>query len=692
VTFLNQVMGLDLSADEVAALESRTEGWIVGLQLAALSLQGRADTQAFITAFSGGHHYVLEYLTEEVVRRQAEPVQRFLMQTSILERLCGPLCDALTGERDGEGMLSDLQRRNLFILPLDDEHYWYRYHHLFADLLGNLLRREYAPEHIQALHRRASAWHEEQGLISGAVNHALAAPDLERAAGLIERYSLTMVTRGELATLLRWIHALPDDLARRRPWLCIHQAWPLTCGGQTEAVEPLLRRVEGQVPPDDATPEHREMLGHVAALRAMLAVMRGDMPAAIEQAQRADGLLPPDNTGARTIIPFALASAYQAAGQLEKASQAINEELMIGRAADNLWSVVRSLCDLADVRRIQGRLQDAAALCQEALDEAEARGARQFGNVGYVLVKIGELLLERDDLPAAREHVVEGVDLMQTWQQPFEVVTGYTALAAVLQAQGDAQGAREALRNAEGIQSANPNYEKLNTLVKLCRVRLHLAQATPEEAARQARAVQLGGAQGLIFREQEQITLARVYLAQGSSDEALHLLARLAEEAEAGGRFGHLVQILAAQAVARQQGDTAGALVALEQALAIGQREGYVRAFLDLGEPMAALLQTAARRGVTPDHVSRLLDAFGPTQEITAPPPQPGTPSLVEPLTERELEVLQLIGEGYSNRQIAEALVITINTVKKHASSSYGKLGVRSRTQAVARAQELGLL
>jgi LuxR family maltose regulon positive regulatory protein len=417
------------------------------------------------------------------------------------------------------------------------------------------------------------------------------------------------------------------------------------------------------------------------------------MPAAIEQAQRADDVLPPDNLTPRNIIPFALASAYQAEGELDKASQAINEELKLGRAADNLWTVVRSLCDLADVRRIQGRLRDAAALCREALDEAEARGARQFGNVGYVLVKIGELSLEHNDLPAAREHVLEGVNLMQSWQQPFEVVTGYTALAAALQAQDETQGAREALRNAEQIQSANPNYQKLNTLVDVCRIRLSLAQGSPQEAARLAAEIKLGEAQALIFREIEQISLARVLLAQGRRRKALHLLAQLAEEAAAGARLGRLIEILGLQAVARQQqGDTDQALDALEKALAIGQREGYVRVFLDLGESMAALLRTAATRGVAPDYVSRLLSAFGAAQEITARLPEPGTPSLVEPLTERELEVLHLIGEGYSNRRIAEALVITINTVKKHASSIYGKLGVRSRTQAVVRGQELGLL
>ena len=426
----------------------------------------------------------------------------------------------------------------------------------------------------------------------------------------------------------------------------------------------------------------------------MLAVMRGDMPQAIEQAHQADELLPSDNLIPRNVIPYALASAYYAQGELVKASQALTEELEIGRAADNLWTVVRSLCDLADLRIIQGQLRRATDLYQEALQQAEQRGARQFGTVGYVLVKLGELLLERYDLLAARDHVLEGVNLMQSWQQPYEMVSGYTALAAVLEAQNDAEGALEALQNAEQIQSQHPNYYKLNSLVNVCRIRLCLAQGGPEEAARQTLETQLGETGALIFREREQMILARVRIVQGRFDEALHLLARLAEDAETGGRLGRLIEILALQAVARQlQGEAAEALVALEKALTIGEPEGYMRVFVDQGASMATLLQQAAARGIAPDYVSRLLAAFGVGEQAsTSAPLHPGTPSLVEPLTTRELEVLGLIGAGYSNQEIAQALVITLNTVKKHASSIYGKLEVRSRTQAVARAQELGLL
>ncbi len=700
--FLNAAMGLDLAREDVEALEARTEGWIVGLQLAALSLRGRADAHEFIAGFSGGHHYVLEYLSEEVVRRQPEPVQRFLMQTSILDRLCGPLCNAVrfgfskspTAEIDGEAMLTHLRQRNLFILPVDDEYRWYRYHHLFADLLGNLRRKEWPPEYIRELHLRASDWYDRNGWTAEAVSHALAAQDFQRTAQLIERNSLAMVSRGELITLLRWIDALPEDVAHSRPWLCVHQAWPLTLAGKADDVEPLLRQIEGQVVPGDLRPDAEEILGNVAAMRAMLATMRGDMPQAVELAHRADELLPADNLIPRNTIPFTLASAYYAEGELAKAGQALTEELKIGRAADNLWTVVRSLCDLADLHIMQGQLRRATDLVQEALQKAEERGARQFGTVGYALVKLGEILYERDDLVAARDHVLEGVNLMQGWQQPYEMVGGYTALATILQAQNDTEGALEALQNAETIRSQHPNYRKLNTMVHGCRIRLCLAQDGPAHAARQAMGIQLGETGAPIFREQEQMILARVLIAQQRWNEALPLLARLAEEAETGGRFGRLIEILVLQAMARQaQRDTAQALIALEKALAMGEPEGYVRIFVEQGAPMATLLQQAAARGITPQYVSGLLAAFGTEEnEIAAAPSPPTTPSLVEPLTGRELEVLQLLGEGCSNRDIAGALVITLNGVKKHTSNIYGKLGVHSRTQAVVRAQELGLL
>ena len=689
--FLNTTMGLGLAAEDVAMLEARTEGWPVGLQLAALSLRDRTDAHEFITTFSGGHHYILEYLVQEVVHRQPAEVQRFLMQTSILHRLCGPLCNAVTGEGHGEDTLAYLRQHNLFILPLDDEHHWYRYHHLFVDLLGNLRRQEWPPELVQNLHRRASEWYARHGLIAEAVHHALAAQDFERTARMIEANSLAMVTRGELTTLLRWIDALPEEVARSRPWLCVHQAWPLTLAGRADAAEPLLRQIEAQVSSQASSPEDAEVLGNAAAMRAMLASMRGDMSRAVELARQADELLPADNLIPRHVIPFVLFGAHLADGALSEASQALTRELEIGLSAGNVWTIVRTLSDLADLELIQGHLGRAAGLCHKALQEAEQRGARQYGTVGYALVKLGEIYHARNDLPAALEHVSEGVTLMQGWQQPYEMVSGYTTLAAVRQAQGDVQGARDALQSAEAIQSQQPNYPKLNSLVRICRVGLGLTQEGPDNASRLAAEARLGDSGTIIEREQEQVLMARILVAQETWDEALPLLARLAERAESGGRFGRLIQILTLQAVTRNAlGDTAGALAAFRQALALGEPEGYVRVFVELGPPAVALLQQVITRGNGSQYAEALLATIRPEDEITRAPSVP--PTLIEPLTGRELEVLHLLGQGCSNREIAKALVITLNGVKKHTGNIYGKLGVHSRTQAVVRAQELGLL
>jgi LuxR family maltose regulon positive regulatory protein len=330
-------------------------------------------------------------------------------------------------------------------------------------------------------------------------------------------------------------------------------------------------------------------------------------------------------------------------------------------------------------------------LCREALAYAEARDARQFRMVGYVLVKLGNLLYERNDLSEAEDYVTEGVALMQGWQQPYEMVVGYTSLSAILCVLNSTDMAREALRKAKQIQDRHPDYTKLSSLVNIGRVRLALAQGGAEEAARRAAEVRLGEARALIDRERERMMLARVQIAQERWDEAMRLLLPLLEDARTGGRLGHVIQLLVLQAVVwQQQGNTARALNVLEQALSLGEPEGHVRTFLDQDATLAALLAQAVARDLMPDYAARLLAASG--EDVAIPSPSPDASALIEALTDRELEVLDLISRGYSNQDIVDALVISLNTVKKHASNIYGKLGVRSRTQAVARAQELGLL
>jgi len=762
IAFLNGAMGLGLLPEEAKALETRTEGWIVGLQLVALSLEGRADIHEFIAAFTGSHHYVLEYLSEEVLRRQPTQVQGFLLQTSILDRLCGPLCDAVLdwpanigevaavpmaeGERRGaaggagSAILEHLRRGNLFVTPLDDAHYWYRYHHLFADLLGNRLRQEMPQKHILELHRRASVWHAAHGLVREAVKHALSAQDYEQAAGLIERDLLVETTDLDVTVQMAWIQALPEDEVRSRPMLSITQAWGLFFAGKIDSVESWLqaaeRRVQaaaeelpdGERSPGQAMPNEalrRNVLGSAAALRAFIADRRGDVSRATKLARAADETLPPDDVMARSIVPYVLGRAHRLGGDLAQASQACAEMVRIGRAAGNVLTIAMGLCELASVRKIQGQLGQAADLYREALELASGRDNPQIPLVAVVDVGLSDLLLERNDLEAARQRaqqVVDNLEHMQLWGMPTDLALVYTTLARVLQAQGDDRSALDVLEQAKQAERRYVVLPEFGRLVDMCRVWVWLAQGSLPEALRWASSVSTHRSRRgpgdvdehspLLIRERTDITLARVLIAQGRTetdgscfDEALQLLTRLASMAESGGRNGRLIEILVLQAKAHYlQGDVTRGLAALEKSFVLAEEQGYERVYLDEGKVNADLLRVGTARRVWSsscfaDYASRLLQAHDsesnnqqPTTAIRDAPQVNGPSPLVEPLTGREMEVLHLIAAGCSNQEIAQELVITLSTVKKHTGNIYGKLGVSSRTQAISRAHQLGLI
>jgi len=586
--FLNAVMGLDLAPEDVNVLQARTEGWVVGLQLAALSMQGRADRREFVSAFAGGHHYILEYLTEEVLRRQPEPVQRFLLQTSVLDRLCGPLCNAVTGDSDGGSMLSQLQGANLFITPLDDEQYWYRYHRLFADLLGNLLRKEMPPESILELHRRASTWHEQNGSVCEAMRHALASGDSARAARLIEHNAMTMTTSGEVTTLMNWVKALPRELVRSRPLLCIIQAWESFFSGQMDTVEHYLHGAEQRVQPDDPSAESRYVLGHVATLRAFIADRSGNGPRAIEFARTADELLPREEVSARSVILYILGRAYRLEGDLRRAIQACAEVVRIGREAGNILTVAMGMCEQATLRKIQGQLRQAADLYEEALQLASEGGDKPLPLVAIVDVGLSDLLYERNDLKAAGQRarrVVEHLEGMQSWGMPTDLVLAYTTLARVRQAQGSVEGAFDALRGAEQARRRYSVFPEFSSMVGACRIKLWLTQGDLADAMRWTQDTRPGASGSPLSRELEHIALARVLIAAGrahhhesSIDEALRLLTRLAEGAEAGRRRGRLIEILVLQAMALHATSATGqALTMLEKSLSLAEPEGIYK-------------------------------------------------------------------------------------------------------------------
>jgi LuxR family maltose regulon positive regulatory protein len=701
--FLNQVMGLNLSTDDVAALEARTEGWVAGLQLAALSMKGRSDIAGFVKAFTGSHAYVAEYLVEEVLQRQAEDVQTFLVQTSILERLNAALCEAVTGRQDGQARLMALHRANLFVIPLDDVGQWFRYHHLFADLLQARMGHIMLPDAVADLHRRAAAWYEQNGFANEAVNHALAAKDFDGAARLVEQNAYPIVTRGELATLLQWSKALPDDVTKRRPLSLLAKAWALTFAGAIEQVEPLLQLAEAQIKIDSETPIAREVLGNAAAMRAYLAMMTGDDSHSLEFAERAEALLPESSVQPRSFLAYTLGMAYRGQGNYEKAAEAFAREVQMGAASGDLLTWATGTVEVANTRRLQGRLREAGEMCRQALRRIAEQEVNQFGSLAKVDIALGEVLREQNELDEARTRVTDALARMQAWDMLTDQLFTYLTLIHIQESLGDFVGAFKTLRTAKDLKATHPVFGSLARLLDLHEIRLSLATHDIAAAERLMDGLQPGMSRMVFTREQELITLARLRLAQGRPDEATIILYPLATEAEAAGRKGSLLEILALQACTLQaQGDQDASVTVLTKALVLAEPEGFVRVFVDEGDVMQQLLATVASQPAPASdqasiplktYVSKLLDAFqGSPSSGVALRSQDKVAGLVEPLTSRELEVLRLIATGDSNQTIADKLVITVSAVKKHTGNIFGKLNVNSRTQALARARQLGLL
>jgi LuxR family maltose regulon positive regulatory protein len=749
--FVNKVMALDLPAEAVSTLEQRTEGWIVGLQMASLAMQARismhgrkqdADLTAFVDAFSGTNRYVLDYLMEEVLAQQSPAMQDFLSETSILERMCGDLCDAVrfgptespaglrasgvrfgptespagmqasgvrfgeaespsggTDLRDSQAMLAYLEQSNLFVLPLDDERRWYRYHHLFADLLKRILAQRRSEEEILELYRRASQWHQDKGSLEEAMRYAMAAQDFERAASMIEARFTSKFSRSEVPVLMGWIEQLPEQVVHKHPWIDVYRANTLALVGRLDGVDSLLDGAEKRIEP--GAPRAAELLGHIAALRAYVANLRGDAPRVIEMAALTERYLPEEYLPARGVAAYALADTCFADNDMDGASRALLNMLKVGERSRQLLVIVPALCDLAAIKRVRGRLYQAQE-CYGQMYQwmVERQGLDSRVRCGYEF-GLADLLYEWNQLDEAYEHAMVGVEYRRRLGGFW--VVGDLPLMRILQARGDVEGALRVLHDVEQIVQAH--YLQMAAMIafRTARVVQWLAVGDVQTAGRWADECDGGS-------EREQIVLARLRLAQGRAADAQRLLERQRVLAETGGRNGRLIEILGLQALALEaQGRSEEAEAILSQALALARPEGYMRVFLDLGWPLCKLLERLAATGTVADdqgvemvritgaYVHNLLDGFRQEREArrrmaekVSRPPSPAE-ALIDPLTERELEVLQLLAGGLSNKEIADRLVVAPSTVKQHLKNIYSKLDVHSRTQAVARGRELEL-
>ncbi|HEU5391053.1 MAG TPA: LuxR C-terminal-related transcriptional regulator [Streptosporangiaceae bacterium] len=713
---LGETAGPGLPAAAMAALTARTEGWAAGLQLAALSLRGHPDAAGFAAAFSGSHRFVLDYLADEVLDGQPGQLRAFLLETSVLEHLTGELCDAVTGRSGSQAMLTRIERAGLFLVPLDEVRGWWRYHHLFGDLLRARLRAE-QPGRIPALHRAAAAWCEEHDLADDAVRHALAAGDTAWAARLVEQHVEALLGRSEGVTLRRWLSALPAEAVRDRPRLCLAQAYGAAMGFQLEALAALLDDAErahaagGDEPyePSLGPPQGDSVLANVPAgiafLRASLARLRGDATAAADYNRQSLAHLGENDWLMRLFVRWNQAAADWLGGQLRPAERGLAEVLAqrqaLGAGFFAGFLPMRVRYDLGEVQRAQSNLDAAQATHRQAL--AETGQSSRAAVTGPAHVGLAQVLYERDELDAALDHATQGVALCRQLTFTQSLVTGLAVVARIRHAQGDAAGALAAMGEA-GQAGSSPQVAALFNPVPSQRARLLLAQGDVRAAAQWAAAAGLSPHDEPDYpREPAYLVLARVLLARGDPGPALALLQRLHDTAVGQDRAGSIIEIGALRALALSAcGDHPGAFDALTGALILAAPQRYVRVFADEGAPMRALLaqlpaarrgRPAAGRGIGPGYLAALERACG--QPDAVPPRSRATgaaPGLIEPLTDRELEVLRLLAAGRSNQRIAHDLVVALDTVKKHVTHVLGKLGAANRTEAVARARQLGLI
>ena len=693
--FMNQVMGLNLTGEQVAALEQRTEGWVAGLQLAALSMQGREDVNGFVSAFTGSNHYIVDYLAEEVLTRQPEALRQFLLKTSIPDRMTGPLCDALTGEQGGEEFLKQLERANLFVIPLDDEHRWYRYNHLFSDLLRLRLEKIH-PGLSAELHGRACTWFEEQGLIADAIRHALMAKDWERVIRLIKANVFALLELNELNSVTRQLDCLPLEKGRTQAWLWIVHAWLSAYTGQLDQIEAHLAAAEAEWQGLEDLAEQQSLQGYLVAIRAYAAWIKGDRDVASRAARNALECLPPSDylmrCQAATILGLSLNNISESLRAYEQALSYVQ------KTSVNHVTLFARACQ-AYTFAAQGRLREAHTACLEAIQSLQASGSRglPLPTLGTVYVTLSRLLIDWNDLEGAVDFARKAVDIACRWGQADASHLAYSSLARALFACGEVEEAFDILRQARQVAKDTSSWFESLSITQ--EVEMHLEMGNPEAALACLSAANYDVEDTTIFP----YTSVQVFLAQKQFSKAEPLLSRHLEELTRQDWGYRIVHVLIWQAITYHElKQDSRALASLERALELAAPENLLGCFLRAGAPVVPLLHRARSAGIWPDFIDRVLVSFdqknvaglvktpvkGESRSVQAA----ASSSFVEPLSGRELEVLKLLAQGCPDKKIAETLVIARETVHKHLKNIYGKLGVHSRTEAVARARELDLL
>ena len=691
--FLNQVMRLNLSPEDISALEARTEGWIAGLQMAALSMQGHQDTANFINSFTGSHHFVLDYLIEEVLQRQPEEIQTFLLQTSILERLCGPLCDAimLSPSNSGQATLEYLERANLFIVPLDNERRWYRYHHLFGDLLRKRMEQKFAADQIARFHLHASDWYEINGLFVEAFKHAVLAKDVERAERLIERNEMPAYLPGVAAIILKWLESLPVSVLNSKPTLWWNQAEMMLNCGKTVGVEEKLQATEAalasRMPPQAEMDEWtRNLVGKIAVARALLAQTQYQVEPSLIQARRALEYLHPNKLGYRATATQTLGFAYYIQGDRDAAESAYKESLSLAQAVGDHDGILAATTRLAQVHELRNQLHQAEEAYQRVL-HIVGENLIPFASVAYV--GLARIYFEWNDLHAAEEFGEKSYQLGLLNDQVIDrPILSQLFMSQLRLTQGDLAGAVKFLAQAEQNVRQN-NFTTRIPNVAAMQTQIYLYQGNIAAAAQVVQEYDLP------------LIQARVLIAQGHPSAALALLEPHWQLAQEKNWQDQLLRVLILQALAHHLQDTKDtAYHVLNEALTLAEPEGFIRLFVDLGEPMRSLIvdfrtwlqkQSGGTLQSRMAYLDKLLAAFEPSEPILKTTTKNAQSELFEPLSERELEVLQLICQGLSNQEICQRLFLALDTVKGHNRRIFEKLDVHRRTEAIARARELNL-